>query len=202
VKRAFSLTELLVVIAIIAALTVIAIPLVSTMGRSTSLSGAVQSVTGYLDLARQTALTQNRTVEVRFYKLPPEAKPDSAPADYRALQIFLVDYDTASALNNTLNLSAPAIIAESAAASSLMDDEVLPEQEAPEGVLVPPGGENYRYRSFRFKPDGTTDLPLNGNWFLTLVNRGDPIAANNLPANHARIHIEPLTGKLKVERPE
>lgn len=200
-KRGFSLLELLIVIAIIVILAALTIPAMNSMGRSSSLNGAVQSVTGTLDLARQTAITQNRPVEVRLYKLPEDGQPAGAPSDYRGMQIFVVDYESTNAVSRASRFPTPVVITTDTTTSSLMDDARFPEQAADPAVPVPPAGSNYRYRSFRFKPDGGTDLPLDGNWFFTLVLKTDPIKANNLPANFATIQIEPMTGRPKVMRP-
>lgn len=200
VKRAFSLIELLAVIAIVAMLAALSIPAISSVSRATSISSTAQSVLGTLDYAHQTAIAQNRTVEVRFYKLPEEGKPGALPSEYRAMQLFLVDYDNVSALTNPVKFTNPTVIANRLAASSLMDEAFLPEKKAPAGIPVGPIS-NYVYRSFRFRPDGTADLRLSGNWFLSLVNRNDPIRESDLPANFAKIHIEPLTGKIRLERP-
>jgi uncharacterized protein (TIGR02596 family) len=200
-KRAFTLLELLVVVAILIILAALTIPAMNSMGRASSLSNGTQAITGALELARQTAVTQNRPVEVRFYKLPEDGQPTGPLTDYRSLQLFLVDSESTNAVAKPVKLSAPVIITPDVATSSLMDETAFPEQPAADGVNVPPGGANYRYRSFRFKPDGGTDLPMNGKLFFTLAAKNDPIKANGLPANFATIQIEPLTGRTKVLRP-
>lgn len=200
-RRGFSLIELLVVIALIAILAAVAIPAINSLGRASSLSGAVQAVTGTLELARQTAMAQNRPVEVRLYRLPEDAQPSGAPTDYRGMQIFLVETDTTNAIAKPVKFSSPLIITSDPATSSLMNDTEFPEQAAASGAAVAPFGSNYRYRSFRFRPDGGTDFPSGGPWFFTLVAKTDPIKANGLPANFATFQIEPLTGRVRVTKP-
>lgn len=200
-KRAFSLVELLIVVAIMLVLAVLAIPAISSIGRASSLSTAAQSVAGTLDLARQTAISQNRTIEVRLYKMPEDGQPTATPSGYRSLQLFLVDYDTTNAFSKPLTFTGPTIFSDNVAASSLMNDTNLPEKPAPSGVTVSPVGANYRYRSFYFKPDGTANLSFSTNWSLAVVNKNDPIKSNSLPANYAKVTIEPMTGKIKIERP-
>lgn len=200
-KRAFSLVELLVVMAIVILLAVLTLPAISSINRTSSLNTATQALSGTLDLARQTAITQNRTVEVRFYKLPADGQPSATPSDYRGVQIFVVDYDTTNAVQRPFILPFPAVMATNTVASSLMDESIFPETSPPAGVTVAPAGSNYRYRSLRFKPDGSADLAFSGTWHLSLVNKEDQIKANGLPANYATIRLEAMTGRIKTERP-
>ena len=67
-SRAFSLVELLVVIAVIAIVAGYAVPAVTTMLKGSQLTQGSQMVVDQIALARQTALSRNRSVEVRFYK--------------------------------------------------------------------------------------------------------------------------------------
>lgn len=200
-NRAFSLLELLVVLAILAILAAFLVPAMNSSRRAVSLTGSTQAITGTLELARQTAATQNRSVEVRFYKLPEDGQPTGTPTDYRGLQIFLVDAGATNAIARPTRLSSSVIITDDISTSSLMDEAAFPEKPAAAGVNVPPVGSNYRYRSFYFRPDGSADLPSQGPWFLTLVSKNDPVKTNGLPANFATIQIEPMTGQTKVKKP-
>ena len=67
-SRAFSLVELLVVMAVIAIVAGFAVPAVTTMLKGSQLTQGSQMVVDQIALARQTALSRNRSVEVRFYK--------------------------------------------------------------------------------------------------------------------------------------
>ena len=82
---------------------------------------------------------------------------------------------------------------------------------------------NYEYVPFRFRPDGSTDLPPNGassgdatadvdrpsyegRWFITLHSITDwkklKEAGNDAPPpNYATLMIDPLTGTTKIFRP-
>ncbi|CAN5528914.1 hypothetical protein BH09VER1_BH09VER1_22930 [soil metagenome] len=201
-RRGFTILELLVVIAIIVILAALTIPAFNSIGRGTSLSGGGQSLVGALELAHQTAVSQNRPVEVRLYKLPGYTDAATAtPSVYRAMQAFLVDDASTNAVGRMVKLSAPIIIANSGTASSLMNDTSLPEQPAVAGAPLPDVGANYKYRSFHFKPDGGTDLPMDAQWYLTILAQNDPLAGNGLPKNYLTIQIDPLTGRTKTFQP-
>jgi hypothetical protein len=63
-------------------------------------------------------------------------------------------------------------------------------------------GTQYDFASFRFMPDGSTNLPQATNtvWCVTLLNIND-IVAGTTPANFYCLQIDPVTGKMKQYRP-
>ena len=76
-SRAFSLVELLVVVAVIAIVAGFAVPAVTTMLKGSQLTQGSQTVVDQIALARQTALSRNRSIEVRFYKFADSEIPGS-----------------------------------------------------------------------------------------------------------------------------
>ena len=79
--RAFSLVELLVVISVIAIIAGFAVPAVTTMIRGSALAQGSQNIADQIVLARQLALSRNRSVEVRFYKFGDSETPGENPKD-------------------------------------------------------------------------------------------------------------------------
>jgi len=205
-RQAFTLLELMAVIGIIALLTAVSVPAFNRVTRAAALTNAAHEVVDQLNLARQTALSRNNSVQVRFYNLPAAGSPSgSAPTEYRAMQIFLDNGKTLEALGKPLNFPSQIIISENATVSSIMDPAIgMPEEPAKDGDFpISEYGTNYRYRSFYFKSGGDTDLPDNQDRlvFLSLINKTDKVGANGLPANYVTIQIEASTGRVKSYRP-
>ncbi|CAN5687331.1 hypothetical protein BH09VER1_BH09VER1_03670 [soil metagenome] len=199
----FSLVELLVVISIIIVLAVLAVPAFTNFGRANTLSAAGQQVVDTLNFARQTAMTKSRPVEVRFYKLPEIDQDGGNPTNYRAMQLFLVDSTSTNVLSRPVYFATPVVISQQLTTSSLLDDTNCPEVKAVATDAMLPGiGLNYRLRKFSFKPDGSTDLPLDGSWFLTLCGKFDPAKrASGLPANFLTVQIDPQNGRTRTYQP-
>lgn len=184
--------ELLVVISVIAIVAGFAVPAVTTMIKGSQLTQASQMVTDQIALARQTALSKNRSVEVRFYKFASSESPGETPGDpktgfFRALQVFeILDNGAALPLAPIQRLPINVIINE-VKLSTILDkgertriDKAKLSPADPE-IPDPAVGKNYEYVALRFLPDGSTDLPMTGTtgkegssatkgdvWYLTL----------------------------------
>jgi uncharacterized protein (TIGR02596 family) len=95
-RSAFSLVELLIVVAIIGIIAGFGVPAVQGVLRGSALTQASSQLTDNLALARQHAISRNRTVEVRFYRfgdpeVPGETASDPSSGSFRALQYFEVN---------------------------------------------------------------------------------------------------------------
>ncbi len=225
-SAAFSLVELLVVIAIIGIIGTFAVPAMQGVLKGTALSSASGTLVDQMSLARQHAISKNRTVEVRFYRFvdPEQAGDDIAttgqPAGkFRALQYFEIgDAGKILPIGKFQRIPDSVMMNPSAALSTLLGEEpekiVLSSKldktvdpELPRGV-----GFKYDYRAFHFLPDGTTDLsPLGitggpssqGRWFITLhsVNDLSRATATTPPPNYFTWMIDPVSGTSKTFRP-
>ncbi|MDR1191604.1 MAG: Verru_Chthon cassette protein D [Verrucomicrobiales bacterium] len=197
---AFTLLELMVVIAIAAMLTIAAVPAFNAITRGSQLTQAGQLLTDELALARQAALTRNRAVEVRLYRCPARDA-----RHYRAIQSFVIDDDTgrAVATGRARFLPAGVIIDAGSELSPLLQPERAKTAwtDADPQLPLPDLGTDYDARVFRFQSDGTTNLTITAQWFLTLhhATLGDNLGA--LPNNYYVIQINPLNGSVQTYRP-
>lgn len=207
-SRGFTLTELLVVLAIIAIISAFAVPAIMGAMRSYQLDAASQIVVSQLNFARQTALSQGRHVQVRLYQLADYNAPAaSSPTIYRGIQSFLENDPvqgsisvSATPLVKPVFFQAPVIISSATSPSTV--STLLPStpSAADPAVALPLYQSNYKYASFHFNPDGSTDLAANSN-SLTLVLETDKATGTGLPANFQTITIDPINGTVRTYRP-
>jgi uncharacterized protein (TIGR02596 family) len=98
-RQGFTLVELLVVLTIISILTTISAMAFASLMASSHLNEATAIVQGQLELARQTAKTLNRSVQLRFYK---DQNNTSSVPSVDSLQIVV------PAENSTMETDQPA----------------------------------------------------------------------------------------------
>ena len=208
----FTLIELLVVVSIMAIVLVYVIPAASNMLGGTNITGAAQMIENQLNLARQSAISLNRPVEVRFYQYH---DPETSGTDYcfHALQAWeVVKANSFVPLGKMQALPAGIIIDKGTSSdptktlSSILNPNanVIP---PPGPVALPRVGTQYSYVAIHFTAGAATDLTptggLSGSWFLTLhaETAGDGLSTKTLPPNFVTIQIDPVSGTLDFFRP-
>lgn len=207
-RDAFSLLELLVVIAIMTAMAVLLAPIAVGMLRSQQLTVASQAIVNQLTLARQKALVSGYAVQVRLYFLPPYSQPpgSATPSLFRGIQCFSegdpvlsgsASVPPLTALGSPVYFQSDVAVLNDASKSTLLN---LPVSDPSSQQKLGAYGNNYRFLSFRFKPDGRPDLPDTASG-LTLVLDHDPVQPGGLPKNFCLVEIDLLTGSIRTFRP-
>lgn len=198
---AFSLIEILVVIAIMVILMAVVVPASSSLMGGMNIGRSAGMVTDELNFARQTALSRNRDVEVRFYKLG--SKLDGNNKQFRALRSFLiegVDPSTWKPLSRLKHLPEPIIISDDATYSTLLDAGGG-RSGLSQGNEALPGTGTADYISFLFRANGGTSLkPITEKWFVTLYSEKGKSGAG-LPPNYFTAQVDPVTGRTRSYRP-
>jgi uncharacterized protein (TIGR02596 family) len=215
--RAFSLLELLAVILIIGIVAVFVTPAVATILKGSQVSQAEQILVDQIKNARQSALTKNRSIEVRFIRfgdpeVPGEKKDTPSSGAFRAIQILeVLDSGALVALDKPQVLP-QATIFSPGGLSTLLSDPRLPVTQAKQLRTGETGGDpgmprgvdwQYEYVAFRFLRDGSTNLAAVGGtkWCVTVHNINEKVAGTVLPPNFITLQIDPVSGAVRVYRP-
>lgn len=215
----FSLIELLVVCAIIGIIVGFTIPAATTLMRGSQLTQGSQLLSDQFALARQIALSRNHPVEMRFYKYadpetPGEDTKEPSTWRYRAFQSFETLENGAIIPLNKVQMLPNAVVMSSGRLSTLLDETVRgtakkPAENDPEIPRIPSKKvsktESYVYQSFRFRPDGSTDLSSTGDvqWYVTLHGLNDRQAEESTkpPPNFFTLQVDPVSGTARSFRP-
>jgi len=215
-NKGFSLIELMVVLGIVGLLLAFAAPNLFSLITANTLSGEGTVLRNQLTLAQQLAVSRSSDVEVRFFKMENPDAAQTVPI-FRAFQLY--QYNSKGELapiSQYFRIRAPVAVHEDL--STLLktssggataedkkygfDSPNAGQAEAPAG----PGGEliSTPYVSFRFRPDGSTDLPhrtaSGDTWFITMV-QGEGALQTNKPDNYFCLQINPYNGQVSEFRP-
>jgi uncharacterized protein (TIGR02596 family) len=196
-----TLMEILVVLAVMIGLMAIAIPSITSSSTATKLTSAGQMLVDELNLARQTAVTRNAPVEVRFYKLPPaNGSESSAPQVYRAFQVFVVGSSGPEELGKVRILPTPVIFTLEDEASPFLEnsDEYEERTPADSDPELPRFKSNYVYKSLVFTPGGSASVSSNEGTFTLAVEQAPKPTEG---ANFFSVQVNPVTGSVRWFRP-
>jgi len=219
-RRGFTLIEILIVIALIAMLLFLTVPGLKDVISGSKITAAADQIVGDLNLARQTALKDSVTVEVRFYKYSdPAARNEQRFAAYQCFRLVQdlnkpSDY-TAERIARPLfekvkTIPQGVVLVESEQWSPLLTDESLQKEDNRERVrgLIPGQRDTEaEYRSFVISAEGETSLDRKGakQWYLTLVTEGEyqraPNPAALRPDNFIMLQVDPYTANVRRYQP-
>jgi len=204
--RGFSLVELLVVLAVISIVSTLTIMAFRGVNSALNLSSASQQVSAELTNARQTALTLDETVQVRFYQFP-DTTGASTTKEFQAMQTFETRDNPPQPLDKIVYLPSNIMISGSGTYSPpLSSSNVTPTTPISTDPFINLNGigQNYTYVAVAFKSNGTIDTTAlsgswTGSWFITLFEK-KYVSATNL-VNYTTVSIDPQDGRLRIFQP-
>jgi len=201
-RSAYTLIEILVVITIIGVLSTLALPSLTGIRGASNIGLAVETVQGALTNARQLAVTKNREIEIRLIEMADPSGP-AARNQMRAVQILELRENGSYSAGKVRSLPSGTIIGASETVTSL--SSLANVTASGSDSAIPRVSRDYKYRSFRFRPDGTLNLqsllPSADSYFLTIYDEKAKLGSSSLPPNYATIQLEPDTGAVVLYRP-
>jgi uncharacterized protein (TIGR02596 family) len=213
--RGFTLVELLVVLAIMGILATLSVAAIGSLVNSNNLSAATSIVQGQLDLARQTAKTLNRSVQLRLYQ---DQKTTSDTPSIDLLQVVVPAEN--SAVESDQPIQKPILLPQKVIIADSASDLLLAPLTAGAGtapyVFNPPlSGTIKHCYILTFSTTGAvTTTDNNGNpispspsnsayWSLSIVPQQQYRSKGNVSAlqNYATFYINSVNGTYSVARP-
>lgn len=208
-RAGFTLIESLSVVLVLATVIAIAAPSILDVVRASRLSSAGDILAGKMVEAQGLALTFSSDVELRIYNAGVSVQGAAGADAGQFVQLLqwtehepgetaesteevTADYARLKKIGERMSLPEGIAISENTELTSAWKLETATDTDLPDGR---------KYVAIRFRPDGSTDLPETGQWFLTLLEQRDA-QATRPPANFYTLEIDPVTAKLQVYRPE
>ncbi len=216
----FSLVEMLLVLTVVGIILAFATPNVFSLMRSRTLTSEGALLRNQLTFAQQIAVSKNADVEVRFFRWENDGLREGG--GFGGYQLYQYDPDGVLApISTFFRVREPTVI--SSKWSTLLipvnvsrDDRLhgfssprVDKAPAPTGF----GGgiENTEYVSFRFRPDGSTDLAnkstdalsrRHDTWYITLTEGENADREGAEPeGNYICLQVNPFNGAVTEFRP-
>lgn len=215
-KRAFSLIEMMVVLGIVGLLLAFAAPNLFSLISSNTLTGEGTVLRNQLTLAQQLAVSKNADVEVRFFKMTDYSAAQTEDR-FRAYQLYQYNLQgQLEPISQFFQIRAPVAVHESLSTVLNTRSGGATTVDRQYGFVAPtagtaeaPTGEGGSlkptpYVAFRFRPDGSTDLPYRtgskDTWYITLV-QGEGALQSSDPDNYLCLQVNPYNGQISEFRP-
>ena len=199
-QRAYSLIELLAVMATIGLLATTALPAMRGILDGVNVSGAAGMAEAELSLARQTAMSRNLPVEIRFYQ-----HDDGTGLKWRQVGVLIPASASGLSSDQWITpgkiLSGNIIMEESGDFSTILSKATAPPYTGTESASAPPSVRGKNYVGFRFNSDGSSNLPSDQAWCLTLKNPFTKAQGQAPAANYVALVLDPLTGRTVSYQP-
>lgn len=200
----FTLVELLVVVAVIAMIVGLAVPAVEPMMKGSKLTTASDNLRFNLSSWRQQAIAENEPIEVRFIRFIDPTTPGLHEAfrGYQAGRFRQSRGEDGGGKFEFEPIGRLYKLPDGVVFSSLEQmSTLLYSEKVRKGTHDFPveGQSDMQFKSFTFRPDGSTELPKRAGdtWYLTIVQERDDIQANPNPDNFVTIQIDQFNGTLR-----
>lgn len=215
--RGFSLVEMLIVLTIVGILLAFAAPNVFSLVQARTLSNEGSLLRNQLTYAQQIAVSKNADVEIRFFKWLDESSGQEKPI-FSAFQLFQYGRNgEMEPISAFFRIKPPTTISEQF--STLLQpgfqgsatDRKYGFESPTKGRSSTPRGVgggmvDTEYISFRFRADGSTDLPNRSSgkdtWYVTLVQGEGAAQTSSLPQNYVTLQVNPYNGVVTQFRPD
>jgi uncharacterized protein (TIGR02596 family) len=200
-RAAFTLVEMLVVLAVMGLITAAVAPQVFGTLVATRLSSAGQTMVGAISLAHELAVSGGQEVELRFYRYEIEDEPDSDQAFRAIVMVKPSDDPTVSGqqIGEIIRCPAGIIMGDTQALSPILHSSDLKSQNDEEKFIR---STKATYKSFRFRPDGTSTLSMAAqDCYFTLAEERLIAKSSEVPANFYAVQVDPQSGRTETFRP-
>jgi uncharacterized protein (TIGR02596 family) len=206
----FTLAEIIVVVTIMTILvTLVASPMKGMMD-SLHMKEAVSNTRDVVEQARQAAITMNREMTVRLYRVPDEmGTPAWRACAYGVEEVFTdpndpqyqdpttPDYQPVFVASASMERLPAGLVFHPSTTFSRLLDTTQPALRSGEEKGV--DGALRTFISFKFTPDGRCALPVSQTWTLTVVPE-KASAQTTLPPDYATLQLDPSTARVRVYR--
>lgn len=216
-RKAFSLIEMMVVLGVVGLLLAFAAPNLFSLLTSSTLSGEGTVLRNQFTFAQQIAVSKSSDVEVRFFKYA-DASAAQLDERFRAYQLYQFNREGDMVpISTFFRIRTPVAVHEdtttilnTSASSGSKNDRKYGFIAPYDGMSDAPVGEggavvSCPYVAFRFRPDGSTDLPFrtsqDDTWYLTLV-QGEGALDQSEPDNYVCLQINSYNGQVTEFRPQ